>query len=52
MPERKIPDTDFRQVIPDVDEYNKEPPALPPHLRHIILNKVLKIDYFLVILYS
>ena len=38
--ERKIPDAEFRQVIPDVDEYTKEPPALPPHLRHIILNKV------------
>mmetsp|Transcript_26685 Transcript_26685/g.39646 ORF Transcript_26685/g.39646 Transcript_26685/m.39646 type:complete len:250 (-) Transcript_26685:103-852(-) len=37
--ERKIPDTDFHQIIPDVDEYAKEPPALPPHLRHIILNK-------------
>jgi hypothetical protein len=51
--ERKILDTEFRQIIPDVDEvtssplthfisfqYTKEPPALPPHLRHIILNKV------------
>lgn len=25
--------------VPDFDEYNKEPPPLPPHLRHIILNK-------------
>lgn len=38
--ERKIPDSEFGQVIPDVDEYTKEPPILPPHLRHIILNKV------------
>lgn len=37
--ERKIPEEEFRQVIPDLDEYTKEPPALPPHLRHIILNK-------------
>jgi len=25
--------------VPDFDEYTKEPPPLPPHLRHIILNK-------------
>ena len=37
--ERKIPDEEFRQNIPDLDEYTKEPPALPPHLRHIILNR-------------
>lgn len=37
--ERKIPDEDFRQTVPDLDDYTKEPPALPPHLRHIILNK-------------
>ena len=29
----------FGQVVPDADEYHKEPPPLPPHLRHIILNK-------------
>jgi 5'-AMP-activated protein kinase regulatory beta subunit len=36
------PDRDgevFNNTIPDVDEYTKEPPPLPPHLRHIILNK-------------
>jgi len=36
------PDPDgevFSQNMPDLDEYNKEPPPLPPHLRHIILNK-------------
>jgi 5'-AMP-activated protein kinase regulatory beta subunit len=36
------PDRDgdlFKQTMPDVDEYTKEPPPLPPHLRHIILNK-------------
>lgn len=36
------PDPDgevFTRVIPDFDEYTKEPPPLPPHLRHIILNK-------------
>jgi 5'-AMP-activated protein kinase regulatory beta subunit len=36
------PDADgevFSQNIPDFDEYTKEPPPLPPHLRHIILNK-------------
>ena len=37
--ERKIPDEEYRQVIPDLDDYTKEPPGLPPHLRHIILNK-------------
>jgi 5'-AMP-activated protein kinase, regulatory beta subunit len=30
----------FSSTIPDVyDNYTKEPPPLPPHLRHIILNK-------------
>jgi 5'-AMP-activated protein kinase, regulatory beta subunit len=36
------PDKDgevFSHVQPDVDDYTKEPPPLPPHLRHIILNK-------------
>ena len=36
------PDRDgeiFSQTMPDLDEYTKEPPPLPPHLRHIILNK-------------
>ena len=38
----KLPDRDgevFSQNMPDMDEYTKEPPPLPPHLRHIILNK-------------
>lgn len=29
----------FSHNMPDLDEYTKEPPPLPPHLRHIILNK-------------
>jgi len=29
----------FGNTMPDIDEYTKEPPPLPPHLRHIILNK-------------
>jgi 5'-AMP-activated protein kinase, regulatory beta subunit len=29
----------FGQEIPDDDAFTKEPLALPPHLRHIILNK-------------
>jgi 5'-AMP-activated protein kinase regulatory beta subunit len=29
----------FSNTMPDVDDYTKEPPPLPPHLRHIILNK-------------
>mmetsp|Transcript_31238 Transcript_31238/g.46188 ORF Transcript_31238/g.46188 Transcript_31238/m.46188 type:complete len:360 (+) Transcript_31238:546-1625(+) len=29
----------FSHTMPDLDEYTKEPPPLPPHLRHIILNK-------------
>jgi 5'-AMP-activated protein kinase, regulatory beta subunit len=36
------PDRDgevFSHVMPDLDDYTKEPPPLPPHLRHIILNK-------------
>ncbi len=37
--ERKIPDTEFGQEIPDDDAFTKEPLNLPPHLRHIILNK-------------
>lgn len=37
--ERKIAAEEYRQHIPELEEYTKEPPALPPHLRHIILNK-------------
>lgn len=36
------PDKDgevFSHNMPDLDDYTKEPPPLPPHLRHIILNK-------------
>jgi len=36
------PDRDgevFTHNMPDLDDYTKEPPPLPPHLRHIILNK-------------
>lgn len=36
------PDKDgeiFSHNTPDVYDYTKEPPPLPPHLRHIILNK-------------
>jgi 5'-AMP-activated protein kinase, regulatory beta subunit len=36
------PDKDgevFCRTMPDLDDYTKEPPPLPPHLRHIILNK-------------
>lgn len=36
------PDRDgevFSNNMPDLDDYTKEPPPLPPHLRHIILNK-------------
>jgi len=29
----------YGQFTPDADDYAKEPPPLPPHLRHIILNK-------------
>lgn len=29
----------YAREIPDLDEYTKDPPPLPPHLRHIILNK-------------
>lgn len=29
----------FTHNMPDMDEYTKDPPPLPPHLRHIILNK-------------
>lgn len=37
--ECKVPLEDFHQNVPDMDEYTKDPPTLPPHLRHIILNK-------------
>lgn len=37
--EMKIPLELYNQHIPELGEYNKEPPTLPPHLRHIILNK-------------
>jgi len=30
---------EFTNETPDMDDYAKEPPSLPPHLRHIILNK-------------
>lgn len=30
---------EYARAIPDLDEYTKDPPPLPPHLRHIILNK-------------
>lgn len=29
----------FTHTMPDLDDYTKDPPPLPPHLRHIILNK-------------
>jgi 5'-AMP-activated protein kinase regulatory beta subunit len=29
----------FTHNMPDLDDYTKDPPPLPPHLRHIILNK-------------
>lgn len=32
-------DGEWSMKMPDIDEYTKEPPPLPPHLRHIILNK-------------
>jgi hypothetical protein len=28
----------YGRNLPDEDEYSKEPPLLPPHLRHIVLN--------------
>mmetsp|Transcript_22034 Transcript_22034/g.20033 ORF Transcript_22034/g.20033 Transcript_22034/m.20033 type:complete len:256 (-) Transcript_22034:55-822(-) len=37
--DQKINDSEFHQYFPDIDDYTKEPPSLPPHLRHIILNK-------------
>ena len=33
-------DSMYGRFMPDIDDYTKEPPPLPPHLRHIILNKV------------
>mmetsp|Transcript_41984 Transcript_41984/g.82584 ORF Transcript_41984/g.82584 Transcript_41984/m.82584 type:complete len:240 (+) Transcript_41984:131-850(+) len=30
----------YTRVMPGLDEYTKEPMALPPHLRHLILNRV------------
>ena len=40
--ESGAPDRDgevYSHNMPDVYDYTKEPPPLPPHLRHIILNK-------------
>ncbi|KAF0693200.1 Aste57867_15794 [Aphanomyces stellatus] len=39
QPEDTDQETVYGRFIPDIDEYTKEPPPLPPHLRHIILNK-------------
>lgn len=33
-----IPGVAWGQVVPDEDEFSKEPPFLPPHLRNIALN--------------
>lgn len=30
----------YGRFMPDIEDYTKEPPPLPPHLRHIILNKI------------
>lgn len=38
------PEDSWSQVRPELEEYTKEPPPLPPHLRHIILNKVSPIN--------
>jgi 5'-AMP-activated protein kinase regulatory beta subunit len=38
--DRKVSNAEFGNHIPDLDEYTKEPPSLPPHLRLIILNKL------------
>ncbi|GMF12691.1 unnamed protein product [Phytophthora lilii] len=37
------PENPYSRYIPEIDEYTKEPPPLPPHLRHIILNKVSQV---------
>lgn len=31
-------DDEYGQEVPDLDEYSKQPPMLPPHLRQIVLN--------------
>mmetsp|Transcript_3424 Transcript_3424/g.10588 ORF Transcript_3424/g.10588 Transcript_3424/m.10588 type:complete len:203 (-) Transcript_3424:105-713(-) len=36
---KSVADDLYAREIPDLDEYTKDPPPLPPHLRHIILNK-------------
>jgi 5'-AMP-activated protein kinase regulatory beta subunit len=38
MRKDSIGNAPYGQVIPDEDEYTKEPPLLPPQLRSIILN--------------
>mmetsp|Transcript_3339 Transcript_3339/g.5194 ORF Transcript_3339/g.5194 Transcript_3339/m.5194 type:complete len:251 (-) Transcript_3339:151-903(-) len=35
----KIDKKEFSQEPPDFDEYGKDPPPLPPQLRHVVLNK-------------
>lgn len=42
--ERLIPESEYGQTTPELEEYTREPPALPPHLRHIILNKAQYAD--------
>mmetsp|Transcript_25344 Transcript_25344/g.76126 ORF Transcript_25344/g.76126 Transcript_25344/m.76126 type:complete len:271 (-) Transcript_25344:16-828(-) len=37
--DKSVGDDLYTREIPDLDEYTKDPPPLPPHLRHIILNK-------------
>ncbi|KAF0740253.1 hypothetical protein Ae201684P_016954 [Aphanomyces euteiches] len=39
QPDDNDQETVYGRFIPDIDEYTKEPPPLPPHLRHIMLNK-------------
>lgn len=44
---REAPSTtpeEFTKTRPDLEEYIKEPPPLPPHLRHIILNKAPQVS--------
>lgn len=34
----------YGQTIPSQDEYLKDPPKVPPHLAHILLNKTKPIE--------
>ncbi len=39
--DNKVTNSDYSQIIPNLEDFVREPPLLPPQLRNIILNKVI-----------